>query len=89
MAKSELQYFMEIQRKVMEREYSILQACLKKSGKQAPPFSSFVPEWIRLRASDFRKWFVACKGEIQLDTFQYRPGYFKVVLFPKPDKGSL
>jgi hypothetical protein len=89
MAKSELQYFMEIQRKVMEREYDILLTCLQKCGEKAPPFSLFVPEWIRLRASDFRNWFVACKGEIRLDTFQYRPGYFKVILFPKPDKESL
>jgi hypothetical protein len=89
MAKSELQYFMEIQRKVMEREYSILQACLQKCGKQALPFSSFALLWIHLRGGDFRQWFAACKGEMRLDTFQYRPDYFRVVLFSKPNKGSL
>ena len=85
MAKSELQYFMEIQRKVMEREYSILQACLHKCGKKVPSFSSFAQEWVRLRAVDFREWFAACNGEIHLDTFQYRPDYFKVVLFSKAE----
>jgi len=88
MAKSELQHFMEIQRKVIEKEYSMLQTCLQKCGKQAPPFSLFVPEWIRLRASDFRKWFVCCNGEIHLDTFKYRPDYFKAILFPKPEFGK-
>ncbi|MHA2327177.1 MAG: hypothetical protein ACXACR_01540 [Candidatus Hodarchaeales archaeon] len=88
MAKAELHHFMEIQRKVIEKEYNILQGFLKNRDKKAPSFSSFVLEWIRLRASDFRKWFVACKGEVRVDAFQYRPDYFEVVLFSKPNKGS-
>ncbi|KYK22072.1 hypothetical protein AYK24_02785 [Thermoplasmatales archaeon SG8-52-4] len=88
MVKEELQHFMEIQLNVIEREYNILQGFLKNRDTKAPSFSSFVLEWIQLRASDFRKWFVACKGEVRVDAFQYHPDYFETFLFSRPNKGS-